>query len=68
MAGHTLMKILVLFAWLMLLKLSIWIYSAIIILFVIFLITLLEIGIALVQSYIFCTLVIIYLNTYFESH
>jgi len=65
MSGHTLMKILAAFCWLLLSSLSgLWVLPFLIIV----LVTGLELVIAFLQAYVFTTLTIIYWNEAFNLH
>lgn len=61
-AGHTLMKILAGYVYVMLLALSAWSFAGLIVLSLLFVIVLLEIFIAFLQAYVFVMLLCVYLN------
>jgi len=62
MAGHSLLKVIVGFAWSMLLLDGFQAFSFLIPLFILTLLMGLELGVALIQTYVFITLTCIYLN------
>ena len=62
MAGHSLLKVIVGFAWSMLLLDGLQAFSFLIPLFILTLLMGLELGVALIQTYVFITLTCIYLN------
>lgn len=62
MAGHSLLKVIVGFAWSMLLLEGLQSFSFLIPLFILTLLMGLELGVALIQTYVFITLTCIYLN------
>ena len=62
MAGHTLLKVIVGFSWSMLLLENLTAIMFIIPLLVLVLLMFLELGVALIQAYVFLTLTCIYLN------
>jgi len=62
MAGHSLLKVIVGFAWSMLLLEGVQAFSFLIPLFILTLLMGLELGVALIQTYVFITLTCIYLN------
>ena len=62
MAGHSLLKVIVGFAWSMLLLEGLQAFSFLIPLFILTLLMGLELGVALIQTYVFITLTCIYLN------
>lgn len=68
MSGHTLLKILSLFTWIMMLKKTLWIFGSLIPLILIFIITGLEITISILQAYVFTILVCIYINDVQHAH
>jgi F0F1-type ATP synthase membrane subunit a len=68
MSGHTLLKILSSFVWIMMLKKTLWIFGSIIPLIIIFIITGLEIFISILQAYVFTVLVCIYINDVQHAH
>ena len=68
MSGHTLLKILSMFTWIMILKKTFWIFNSLIPLIIIFIITGLEIMIAILQAYVFTMLVCIYINDVKHIH
>jgi F-type H+-transporting ATPase subunit a len=68
MSGHTLLKILSLFTWIMILKKTLWIFGSLIPLIIIFIITGLEIVISILQAYVFTILVCIYINDVQHAH
>jgi ATP synthase subunit 6 len=68
MSGHTLLKILSGFAWVLLISGSILSYFSIFPFVIIFLISGLEFAIALLQAYVFLTLLVIYLNDTINLH
>jgi ATP synthase subunit 6 len=69
MAGHTLLKVIVGFAWTMMLSLSeVASISHVLPLAVLVLLMFLELGVAIIQSYVFTILVCIYLNDSLNLH
>ena len=62
MAGHSLLKVIVGFAWSMLLLDGLQAFSFLIPFFILILLMGLELGVALIQTYVFVTLTCIYLN------
>jgi len=68
MAGHTLLKVIVGFSWTMLLMGDIFLIVNLFPLAILFALTFLEIGVAIVQAYIFTTLTCIYLKDIFVGH
>ena len=62
MAGHSLLKVIVGFAWSMMLLDGVASFSFLIPLLVLTLLMGLELGVALIQTYVFITLTCIYLN------
>lgn len=68
MAGHTLLKVIVGFSWTMLLMGDIFLVVNLFPLAILFALTFLEIGVAIVQAYIFTTLTCIYLKDIFVGH
>lgn len=68
MAGHTLLKVIVGFSWTMLLMGDVFLIVNLFPLAILFALTFLEIGVAIVQAYIFTTLTCIYLKDIFVGH
>ena len=68
MAGHTLLKVIVGFSWTMLYFGGAMVVCNLIPMAVLFILVLLEIGVALIQAYIFTTLSCIYIKDIFEGH
>lgn len=68
MAGHTLLKVIVGFSWTMLLMGDFFLIVNLFPLAILFALTFLEIGVAIVQAYIFTTLTCIYLKDIFVGH
>lgn len=68
MSGHTLLKILSNFGWLMLSNFGFWIIAAFVPLIIVFAVTGLEIAIAFLQAYVFTILICIYLNDALNLH
>jgi len=68
MSGHTLLKILSAFTWVLILGFSIFVIIAIIILLLIFIIFCLETIIAILQAYVYTLLSSIYINDVFKLH
>jgi F0F1-type ATP synthase membrane subunit a len=62
MAGHTLLKVIVGFSWSMLLLENLTAIMFILPLIVLVILMFLELGVALIQAYVFLTLTCIYLN------
>jgi F-type H+-transporting ATPase subunit a len=62
MAGHSLLKVIVGFSWSMVLLENVQTLGFIIPLFILILLMGLELGVALIQTYVFVTLICIYLN------
>lgn len=68
MAGHTLLKVIVGFSWIMVFFGDGMLICNLIPIAVLFILILLEIGVALIQAYIFTTLSCIYIKDIFEGH
>lgn len=68
MAGHTLLKVIVGFSWSMILIGDIFWVANIFPILILFVLTFLEVGVALIQSYIFTILTCIYLKDIFVAH
>lgn len=68
MSGHTLLKILSNFGWLMLSNFGFWIIAAFVPILIVFAVTGLEIAIAFLQAYVFTILICIYLNDSLNLH
>jgi F0F1-type ATP synthase membrane subunit a len=68
MAGHTLVKILSGFAWTMLSVGGIMYVAAFVPFLVVFALTFLEVGVAVLQAYVFTILACIYLNDAIHLH
>lgn len=68
MAGHTLMKVIAGFSWSLILLGDHYILLHYVPFIVLFLLTFLEIAVGFIQTYIFVTLVYIYLNDIFAAH
>lgn len=68
MSGHTLLKILSNFGWLMLSNFGFWVLAAFIPIGIVFAVTGLEIAIAFLQAYVFTILICIYLNDSLNLH
>jgi F-type H+-transporting ATPase subunit a len=68
MAGHTLLKILAEFGWLMLNAGGIWFLGFFFPMLIIFLVTGLEMAIGFLQAYVFTVLICIYLNDSLNLH
>ena len=68
MAGHTLLKVIVGFSWIMVFMGDGMILCNLIPIVILFILTLLEIGVALIQAYIFTILSCIYIRDIFEAH
>ncbi len=67
-AGHTLLKVIVGFSWSMLLLVDVFLIINLFSMGILFLLTFLEIGVAIVQAYIFTTLTALYLKDLFVAH
>lgn len=67
MAGHTLLKVIVGFSWIIIFLGNTWFINLFPIL-ILFILTLLEFGVAIIQAYIFTVLSCIYLRDIFEGH
>lgn len=67
MAGHTLLKVIVGFSWIIIFLGNTWLINLFPIL-ILFILTLLEFGVAIIQAYIFTVLSCIYLRDIFEGH
>ena len=67
-AGHTLLKVIVGFSWSMVLIGDVFLIVNIFPMAILFVLTFLEIGVAIVQSYIFVTLTALYLKDLFVAH
>ena len=68
MAGHTLLKVIVGFSWIMVFMGDGMVLCNLIPIVILFILTLLEIGVALIQAYIFTILSCIYIRDIFEAH
>lgn len=68
MAGHTLLKVIVGFSWEMVLAGEIFLFINFIPVATLFILTLLEVGVAFIQTYIFTILTCIYLKDIFFGH
>ena len=68
MAGHTLLKVIVGFAWSMLLLEDLLAFAHLIPLFILVILMGLELGVALIQAYVFTILTCIYLNDSINLH
>lgn len=68
MAGHTLLKVIVGFSWIMVFMGDGMIICNLIPIAILLILTLLEIGVALIQAYIFTILSCIYIRDIFEGH
>jgi len=68
MAGHTLFKVLIGFSWTMIMVGDLMLIGNLFPLGILFILTFLEIGVAVVQSYIFTLLVCMYLKDVFVGH
>jgi len=68
MSGHTLLKILAGFGWTMLTFFSFWFFIGFVPIFIVFLITGLELAIAFLQAYVFVVLICIYFNDVIYLH
>lgn len=68
MSGHTLLKILSNFGWLMLSNFGFWVIASLIPILIVFAVTGLEIAIAFLQAYVFTILICIYLNDSLNLH
>ncbi len=67
-AGHTLLKVIVGFSWSMILAGDIFLLMNLLPVAILFVLTFLEIAVAIVQAYIFTTLTAIYLKDIFVAH
>ena len=67
-AGHTLLKVIVGFSWSMILVGDVFLLVNFFPIAILFILTFLEIGVAIVQAYIFTTLTCLYLRDIFVSH
>lgn len=68
MAGHTLLKVIVGFSWSMILMGDLFLIANLFPISILFVLTFLELGVAIIQSYIFTILTCIYLKDIFEAH
>jgi ATP synthase subunit 6 len=68
MSGHTLLKILAGFAWLMFLNGGVATFGALFPFLIIFLVTGLELAIGALQAYVFCMLLCLYYNDVIHLH
>jgi ATP synthase subunit 6 len=68
MSGHTLLKILSNFGWLMLSNFGFWVIASLVPILIVFAVTGLEIAIAFLQAYVFTILICIYLNDSLNLH
>jgi F-type H+-transporting ATPase subunit a len=67
-AGHTLLKVIVGFSWSMILVGDVFLLVNFFPIAILFILTFLEIGVAIVQAYIFTILTCLYLKDIFVSH
>ncbi len=68
MAGHTLFKVLIGFSWTLFMIGDVFLLVALLPILVLFILTFLEIGIAVVQAYIFTVLTCMYFKDVFQAH
>lgn len=68
MAGHTLFKVLIGFSWTLFMLGDVFLIVALLPIVVLFILTFLEIGIAIVQAYIFTVLTCMYFKDVFQAH
>ncbi len=68
MAGHTLLKVIVGFSWSMILMGDLFLVANLFPMAILFVLTFLELGVAIIQSYIFTILTCIYLKDIFVAH
>jgi ATP synthase subunit 6 len=68
MAGHTLLKVIAGFTWLIMCASSVFSIAHYIPLFLLVILIVLEIGVAIIQSFVFVVLLCIYLNDVFNLH
>ena len=68
MAGHTLLKVIVGFSWSMILMGDLFLIANLFPIAILFVLTFLELGVAIIQSYIFTILTCIYLKDIFVAH
>ncbi len=68
MAGHTLLKVIVGFSWSMILMGDLFLIANLFPMAILFVLTFLELGVAMIQSYIFTILTCIYLKDIFVAH
>ena len=68
MSGHILLKVLLGFAWTMMLNKGILLIVHLIPLLVVFLLMGLEVGVGIIQAYVFTILICIYLNDAINLH
>lgn len=68
MAGHTLLKVIVGFSWSMILMGDFFLIANLFPMAILFVLTFLELGVALIQAYIFTILTCIYLKDIFVAH
>lgn len=68
MAGHTLMKVILGFSWSLILAGDVFLLVNLFPLAIVFVLVFLELGVALIQAYIFTVLICIYLNDIFVAH
>jgi F-type H+-transporting ATPase subunit a len=68
MAGHTLLKVIVGFSWSMILMGDFFLIANLFPVGILFLLTFLELGVALIQTYVFTILTCMYLKDIFQGH
>ena len=68
MAGHTLLKVILGFAWTILVMSEIYFVVNLFPIVVLILLTVLEMGVAVIQAYIFSVLTCLYLRDAFKGH
>jgi ATP synthase subunit 6 len=68
MAGHTLLKVIVGFSWTMILLGDFFLIANLFPILILFVLTFMELGVAIIQAYVFTILVCMYLKDIFVSH
>jgi F-type H+-transporting ATPase subunit a len=68
MAGHTLLKVIVGFSWSMILMGDFFLLANLFPMAILFILTFLELGVALIQAYVFTILTCMYLKDIFVGH
>lgn len=68
MAGHTLLKVIVGFSWTMILLGDFFLIANLFPILILFVLTFMELGVAMIQAYVFTILICMYLKDVFQGH